>query len=224
MSAPTIVAIDGPAGVGKTTVARRLAERLGLPVLDTGAMYRAFALYVLDHGLAEDVATLAEAIARLPLEVERRADAVTLDIVLDGEPVGDRIRTQEVSEMTSRLSTQPVVRERMVALQRTCAAVHGAVVEGRDIGTVVFPHTPHKFFLDARPDVRARRRHGDLARKGGTTPELAEVERDLARRDERDRSREAAPLRYDDSYVLIDTSDRDVEAIVDDMMTAMTGR
>ncbi|RMH16440.1 MAG: (d)CMP kinase [Acidobacteria bacterium] len=212
-----VVAIDGPSGSGKSTVARLLAARLGLPVLDTGAMYRALALAVLEAGVDPDdrgaVAALAE---RARIDVERRPDG-SLEVRLDGRPVGGRIRTPRVSDATSRISVYPEVRRRMVALQRRVAARAGAVVEGRDIGTVVFPHTPHKFFLRAHPRVRAARRHRQLAAAGeAVDPQLLEDE--IARRDRRDATRAASPLTCDDSYLVIDTSDLPPESVVERML------
>ena len=201
-----IVAIDGPAGVGKSTVARLLAQELEVPVLDTGAMYRTVALEVLGRGLDPDDGAAAEAVcAGIDLDMRLAADG-RFEILLDGEPVGQRIRTPEVSEAASRVSTHPGVRARMVELQRRTAARKGAVLEGRDIGTVVFPHTPHKFFLTARPEVRAARRHRELAAAGKEVA-FAEVLADLETRDERDESRATSPLRQDETYTVVDTSD-----------------
>jgi cytidylate kinase len=217
------VAIDGPAGVGKSTVARLLAARLGVPMLDTGAMYRAVALDVLERGVdpADREAVVAVAAAS-PVEVA--AGAAGVGIRLAGEPVEPRIRTSEVSEATSRISTYPEVRRRMVELQRRAAERFGAVVEGRDIGTVVFPDTPHKFFLEARNEVRAERRHRDLEAAPGEAPPVEEVRRDLERRDRRDREREDSPLACDETYEVIDTSELSPEEVVERMVRAIEAR
>lgn len=219
---PTVVAIDGPSGVGKSTVARRLADRLGLPVLDTGATYRALALQVLDAGV--DPAD-REAVVRLAANAAVELAPVDggFEVRLAGRPVGGRIRRREVGEATSRISAYPEVRERLVALQRSAAARRGAVVEGRDIGTVVFPSTPHKFFLDARPEVRVRRRHAELAGRG-EAPSLAAVSAELERRDARDRGREVSPLRCDGSYTVVDTSDRSIDEVVAVLLDAVAAR
>lgn len=214
-----IIAIDGPSGVGKTTVARRLAARLSLPMLDTGAMYRAVALKVLNLGVDPgDQAGVLNAAAEADITVALIEGATVVQ--LDGEPVGERIRTQEVSETTSQISTYPEIRQRMVELQREAAQRAGAVVEGRDIGTVVFPTTPHKFFLTARPEVRADRRYQELvATEPATT--FDEVMQDLERRDARDAGREESPLTYDDSYTVVDSSHRPPDAIVEEMVAAV---
>jgi len=220
-----IVAIDGPAGVGKSTAARALARHLGVPYLDTGAMYRTLALAVLRAGLdptdaAQEEAVLATATtARVTLEPR----GGTFDVLLEGEPVGDAIRTQAVGEAASVVSAHPAVRRRMVALQREAAAQRGGVLEGRDIGTVVFPDTPHKLFVDARPEVRYRRRYEQLRQRGEAVT-LAEVAAEMERRDRRDQDREAAPLTQDASYIHIDTSDREIDAVVAAMVAAVEAR
>lgn len=218
---PRVVAIDGPSGVGKSTAARLLAERLGVPVLDTGAMYRAVALEVLRRRVDPgDRAAVVRVAATAPVEVVARRHGI--EVRLAGEDVEPHIRTPEVSDATSRISAYPEVRERLVELQRRAAASFGAVVEGRDIGTVVFPDAPYKFFLEARSEVRAARRHGDLA--GGAAPTVDQVRRDLERRDARDRARAASPLTYDSSYEVIDTSELSPAEVVEKMLAAIAAR
>ncbi len=199
----TVVAIDGPAGVGKSTVARRVAAELGVPYLDTGAMYRAVAWKALEDGLdPADESAMEELIGRIRFELRiREAEA---DVVVDGFAPGASLRTPRVDAATSRVAVHPRVRSWLVARQREFAAREGAVVEGRDIGTVVFPETRYKFYLDAPLEVRTERR---LRQLGGLDADDREsLRRQIQARDERDRQRSASPLRHDASYEMIDTS------------------
>ena len=214
---PLIVAIDGPAGVGKSTVSRQLARRLGVPYLDTGAMYRALGLEVLENGIdPADRAAVEAVTARAEVSLRPGEDG-RFEVLLDGAPVEPRIRTPEVSEATSTISAYPEVRRRMVALQQETARRLGGVLEGRDIGTRVFPDTPYKFFLSARSEVRGRRRFDELA-AGGREVTYDQVVDDLARRDQRDSTREDSPLTHDDSYTLVDTSDLTIDEVVEEMV------
>jgi cytidylate kinase len=212
-----VVAIDGPSGAGKSTVARALAARLSVPYIDTGAMYRAIGLAALDRGIALPITD--------PEGVTRIADASSIDldlsgaetrIRLDGRDVSEAIRRPEVSLYASAVSAIPGVRKRLVQQQRRLAAERGGVLEGRDIGTRVFPDTPHKFFLTAPLAVRAERRAKELALRG--TPQPVElVSAEIERRDHADSTRAESPLTYDETYTVVDTGRRRVEEIVDEL-------
>lgn len=211
MPAPLIIAIDGPSGVGKTTTSRRAARELGLPHIDTGAMYRALALAATREGIdTHDEAKLDALAGRVRIDFVPGERA---RVLLNGEDVTAVIRTPEMSMAASNVSAVPAVRRVLVRLQQELGRRSGGVLEGRDIGTKVFPETPHKFFLTARPEIRARRRHSELLAKG----EGVSYETILAAtvtRDEQDSSRSDSPLTYDDSYIVINTSDLTVEEVV----------
>ena len=204
-----IVAIDGPAGAGKSTVARHLARHFGLLNLETGAMYRAFALKALRAGFptneSKNLESLAaETIIRLePTEQDNR-------VLLHGEDVTGLIRNQLVTDAASRVSVFPAIRAWMVGLQQQMGAAGGVVMEGRDIGTVVFPHADVKIFLDAAPEVRGLRRFDKVAQVGTPSPQPVqqpeEVIRDLRARDERDRNRADSPLKPAPDAVLLDST------------------
>ncbi|HYO13190.1 MAG TPA: (d)CMP kinase [Thermoanaerobaculia bacterium] len=220
---PLIVAIDGPSGVGKSTAARRLARRLGVPFMDTGAMYRAIGLKVLENGIDPRDRDAVVAVSEASDVRLGRKDDGTFEVLLDGQSVEPRIRTPEVGEATSTISVYPEVRRRMVALQREAATHFGAVLEGRDIGTRVFPHTPHKFFLDARSDVRYQRRFDELSAAGRAVT-YDQVVTEITSRDHRDSTREDSPLTRDDTYTFIDTSDETVDEVVERMARQIEGR
>jgi cytidylate kinase len=198
-----IVAIDGPAGAGKSTIARHLARHFGLLNLETGAMYRAFALKALRAGLALDrsdglKALAAETSIRLePGEEHNR-------VLLDGEDVTSLLRNQEVTDAASKVSVFPAIRDWMVGLQKQMGAAGGVVMEGRDIGTVVFPQAEVKIFLDAAPEVRGLRRFEQLGPAPAVQPE--EVLREMRARDERDRNRVDSPLKPAPGAVLLDST------------------
>jgi cytidylate kinase len=216
VTTPLIVAIDGPAGVGKSTVARRLARRLAVPYLDTGAMYRALALHLLRLDVdPDDRAAVAAALPGLDLRLRLDADG-DARVLLDGEEVEPLLRSPEVTRATSRVAVHPEVRDAMVDRQREVVRRAGGVVEGRDIGTRVFPHAPFKFFFEAAPEVRARRRLADLTAAGAASGE-EEVARQLAERDERDAARAHSPLQPAADAVRVDTSERSVDEIVEDL-------
>jgi CMP/dCMP kinase len=206
-----IVAIDGPAGAGKSTIARHLARHFGLLNLETGAMYRAFALKALrDEVPLDDGAALerlaAETIIRLePGDTENR-------VLLDGEDVTGLIRNQTVTDAASRVSVLPPIRAWMVRLQQELGAAGGVVMEGRDIGTVVFPHADAKIFLDAAPEVRGMRRFDQMGSSPAQPPE--DVIRDLRERDKRDRNRADSPLKPAPDAVLLDSTNMSLDEAV----------
>jgi len=207
-----IVAVDGPSGAGKSTVSRALAARLDLDVLDTGAMYRAVTLAALEAGLAlDDGAALGALAERLVLDVGDR-------VRLDGRDVTAEIRGPEVTAAVSTVSAHPQVRSVLVERQRAWASARGGgVVEGRDIGTVVFPDAPLKVFLVASEEERARRRHHDESAAARAT-DVGRVAEDLARRDRLDQSRATSPLAAAEDAVVVDTTDRMVDDVVDELV------
>lgn len=216
-----IVAIDGPSGSGKSSVAREVARRCDLTYLDTGAMYRSVALACLKRGVdPEDTAAVADLARAVSISFES-ADAGQR-VLLDGEDVSEAIRTPEVELAVSPVSANPKVREAMVALQRVFGEQGDVVAEGRDIGTVVYPNADVKVFLTARPEARARRRAvqrggGNLAQGKDVTVDAGEEQAilaDLVRRDEYDSSREASPLRPADDATHIDSSDLSFDEVV----------
>ena len=217
-----IVAIDGPSGAGKSTLAKRVARELGFTYLDTGAMYRALALKILRQGLnLEDSAKLAELVDST--EIDLVESGGTLKVVLDGTNVSDLIRTPEVSQMASKGSAFPVVRKRMLNLQRRLGKKGNVVAEGRDIGTVIFPHADVKIYLDASVDERARRRYEEL-RKTGRAISYDDTVREMEERDKRDTERELAPLRKADDAVVIDSSALDAEEVAETVLRVIQNK
>ena len=225
MAGPLIV-IDGPAGAGKSTVAQAIARELGAALLDTGAIYRSLAWLAHERGVDwEDESGLA-AIARELLIEFRPADGPTepqrvlIVAPVSGPPIDvtGLIRTPDISEGASRVSRHPAVRGSLLGIQREIAAraveQRGCVAEGRDMGTVVFPEARHKFFLTASVAARTDRRHRELVAKGHAETSAAEVQADLSRRDQRDSSRETAPLAQAEDAVLIDSSALGVAEVV----------
>jgi cytidylate kinase len=206
-----IVAIDGPSGVGKTTTSKLVARTLNLPHIDTGAMYRAIGLAAIRNGIdtrdAEQLETLAKhaSIEFVPGDPPR--------VLLQGEDITNLIRTPDISMAASNVSAVSAVRRVLVELQQQLGRRDGGVLEGRDIGTKVFPETPYKFFLTARPEVRAERRYAELIAKGQPA-DYESVLADCLLRDTQDSTRADSPLMYDESYTVIDTSDLSIPDVV----------
>jgi cytidylate kinase len=208
-----LVTIDGPAGAGKTSVSRKLAEALGYRYIDTGALYRSIALAASEKGIpADDDASLETLCANLNLDFETQNHG--LRVMLNGRDVTDKIRTPRITMLASAISARPVVRRYLLVIQRKLGASKKAVFEGRDMGTVVFPDADFKFFLYADPSIRARRRYAELKAKGGDSPSLATVEQDMAARDRNDSSRQAAPLKPAPDAIHIDSSNTGIDGVV----------
>ncbi len=211
-----LITIDGPAGAGKTTVSRALADRLGYRYIDTGALYRAVALAVKTRGSnPENDAELKRLCSELELAFVQKEAGLCL--FLNGEDITDRIRTAEITMLASAISARPVVREYLLDLQRNLGKEKGAVFEGRDMGTVVFPDADLKFFLDASTRTRALRRYDELKTKSSQT--LEEVDLDIQRRDRNDSTRELAPLKPAQDALMVDSTDLSVAEVVDLMVS-----
>jgi CMP/dCMP kinase len=207
-----VIAIDGPAGAGKSTVSRRLAQELGLRYVDTGAMYRVVGVLADQRGVDfGDQAGLAALCDALDLRFEERADGV--HVLADGADLSHAIRTAEAGQLASKVSVVPAVRERLVALQRAMGAGGGVVMEGRDIGTVVLPDATVKIYLVANAAERARRRCAEL-RARGEAADLEQITREIEERDRRDQGRAHSPLRPADDALHVDTSREPIEAVV----------
>jgi cytidylate kinase len=216
MKAGLIIAVDGPSGSGKSSSSRLLAERLGYRYIDTGALYRIIGLLAVENNVSsEDTTQLAALCEGLALRFLPEAHG--LRILLGERDISAAIRRPEVSQMASKVSAQPIVRQRLLSLQRELGAAGGVVMEGRDIGTKVFPEADVKFYLDASPEVRGRRRYAELQQQGVTT-DLQETIQEMAERDQRDSSRTHAPLQRAVDAVFIDTTALLLVEVVDAMV------
>ena len=207
------IAIDGPAGAGKSTIAKRLAKKLGFIYVDTGAMYRAMAYYFLQHDIdAKDekaiVAACPDVIVTITYENGEQ------QVILNGENVNGVIRNEEVGNMASSTSVYPVVREKLVELQRQLAKSADVIMDGRDIGTCVLPDAQVKIYLTASSATRAKRRFDELTEKG-VSCDLAEIEKDIIDRDYRDMHRDTSPLCQAKDAVLVDSSEMNIDEVVD---------
>lgn len=210
------VAIDGPAGAGKSTIARKLAEKMGMIYVDTGAMYRAMALFMLEEGIGqEDTETMSSRCKEADITI--RYENGEQIVYLNNKNVNSLIRTEEVSSMASISSQQPNVRKKLVSLQKELARTADVVMDGRDIGTCVLPDADVKIYLTASSAVRAKRRYDELTGKG-ISCDFDTIEQDIIERDHRDMTREESPLRQAEDAVLVDSSDMSVEEVMETIM------
>lgn len=206
------IAIDGPAGAGKSTIAKMAAKKLDFIYVDTGAMYRAMALYFLRREIdAKDEKKIAEACEHINVTIAYREGEQ--QVLLNGENVNAFIRTEEVSMMTSNTSKYPAVREKLLYLQRELAAANNVIMDGRDIGTCVLPDAELKIYLTASASERAKRRYLEQKERG-VESDLAQIEREIIARDEQDMNREIAPLKQAEDAIYLDTSDMTIEEVV----------
>lgn len=205
------IAIDGPAGAGKSTIAKRVAKELGFIYVDTGAMYRAMAVYFLDKGIdSKDEEGIAKACGSVSVNITYENG--TQQVILNGENVTSRLRTEEVGRMASATAVYGCVRTKLVELQRELAAGTDVIMDGRDIGTCVLPDATVKIYLTASVEARARRRYDELVQKG-ETPELEVIKEDIEKRDYNDMHRDISPLRRAEDAQLVDSSDMNIDEV-----------
>jgi CMP/dCMP kinase len=221
MNRNLIIAIDGPSGAGKSTLGRMLARALNLLYIDTGSMYRAVALAVMESSISASDDVAVGSLARR-VDIDLKGDPDSLRVTLDGRDVTDEIRSEEVTDLSSIVSTIPEVRRAMVARQREMAK-RGAVLNGRDIGTVVFPNADVKFFLTAKPDERAQRRF-DEDKAQDPSVNFEETLADMIERDRRDSTREDSPLKCADDAIEVDSTGQSIEEVFQKMMGEVQAR
>lgn len=215
------IAIDGPAGAGKSTIAKKLAADLGYVYVDTGAMYRAMAYYFLQNGIdAKDENAIEDACPNVDVTIQYVNGEQ--QVILNGENVNGVIRKEEVGNMASATSVYPVVRTKLVELQRQLASKENVIMDGRDIGTVVLPNANVKIYLTASSAVRAKRRFDELTAKG-VECDIDAIEKDIIDRDYRDMHRETSPLRQAEDAVLLDSSNLDIDGVVAEMKKIIEG-
>ena len=212
-----IIAIDGPSGSGKSTLGRMLARALKLLYLDTGSMYRAVALAVIEAHVDPTDKSAVTALAK-SIDIDLQGDPDALSVLLDGRDVTEQIRTESVTEMSSIVSTIPGVRRAMVERQRAMGK-RGAVLNGRDIGTVVFPDADIKFFLTAAPEERAERRYKEDQMTASSSATYEETLADMIERDRRDSTRADSPLKVADDAIVIDSTGKDIDEVLAEMMS-----
>lgn len=216
-----VIAIDGPAGAGKSTIAKLAAEKLGYAYIDTGAMYRSVAWKFLQTGREFDEAYISELANTMIIEF--KPEAKVNRVFVDGTEVTEAIRTPEVTAIVSRVAAIGAVREAMVEQQRRMGEIGGVLMDGRDIGTVVFPHAQLKIFLTASVEERARRRYKEMVEKGQQV-ELAQLQEDIAARDKQDSERAISPLRQAEDALLLDTSDMSIAQVTDKILQLVQER
>lgn len=216
------IAIDGPAGAGKSTIAKKIAKKLGFIYVDTGAMYRAIGLYLLEKGVNyEDEQQIGRAIQDIQIAISYRDGEQ--QVMLNGENVSAKIRTEEVGNMASKTSKYPVVREKLLELQRSLAFSADVLMDGRDIGTCILPNADLKIFLTADAGVRAKRRYLELTEKG-ISCNIEDIEKDIIERDRRDTTRAIAPLKKAEDAVEVDTSHMTIDEVVDTIVSMVVSR
>ncbi len=216
------IAIDGPAGAGKSTIAKKIAKKLGFIYVDTGAMYRAIGLYLLEKGVNyEDEQQIGRAIQDIQIAISYRDGEQ--QVMLNGENVSAKIRTEEVGNMASKTSKYPVVREKLLELQRSLASSADVLMDGRDIGTCILPNADLKIFLTADAGVRAKRRYLELTEKG-ISCNIEDIEKDIIERDRRDTTRAIAPLKKAEDAVEVDTSHMTIDEVVDTIVSMVVSR
>ena len=212
------IAIDGPAGAGKSSIAKALSKRLGYIYIDTGAMYRAVALFFLENNVADGTDSRIESLLD-KLEISIKYEDGAQKVILNGEDVTDKLRLEEIGKLASKFSAIGSVREKLVALQRKLAQKENVVMDGRDIGTVVLPNADLKIYLSASSKVRAKRRYLELLEKGQTDLDINDIEDEIIKRDEADMNREISPLKQADDAYYLDSSDMTLEEVVSKILS-----
>jgi cytidylate kinase len=212
------IAIDGPAGAGKSSIAKALSKRLGYIYIDTGAMYRAVALFFLENNVADGTDSRIESLLE-KLEISIKYEEGAQKVILNGEDVTGKLRLEEIGKLASKFSAIGSVREKLVALQRKLAQKENVVMDGRDIGTVVLPNADLKIYLSASSKVRAKRRYLELIEKGQTDLDINDMEDEIIKRDEADMNREISPLKQADDAYYLDSSDMTLEEVVSKILS-----
>ena len=212
------IAIDGPAGAGKSSIAKALSKRLGYIYIDTGAMYRAVALFFVENNVSDGTDSRIESLLE-KLEISIKYEDGAQKVILNGEDVTGKLRLEEIGKLVSKFSAIGSVREKLVALQRKLAQKENVVMDGRDIGTVVLPNADLKIYLSASPKVRAKRRYLELLEKGHTDLDINDIEDEIIKRDEADMNREISPLKQADDAYYLDSSDMTLEEVVSKILS-----